>query len=81
MNRTGKVDGSFKRVKARKQADEIVKEAPPLRAPARAASCGRRSSASAPLTRLDLSELGGDLEALGLGEAGDGRPLSVNAET
>ena len=32
------------------------------------------------LARLDLSELGGDLEALGLGEAGDGGALSVNAK-
>ncbi len=32
------------------------------------------------LASLDLSELGGDLETLGLGEPGDGGPLSVNAD-
>ncbi len=32
------------------------------------------------LARLDLSELGGDLEALGLGEAGDGGALGVEPE-
>ena len=33
------------------------------------------------LARLDLSELGGDLEALGLGEAGDGGALGVEPES
>jgi len=32
------------------------------------------------LASLDLDMLGDDLEPLGLGEAGDGGPLSVNAE-
>jgi hypothetical protein len=32
------------------------------------------------LPRLDLGELGSDLEALGLGEPGDGRALGVNTQ-
>jgi len=33
-----------------------------------------------PLARLDLCELGDDLEPLGLGEAGDGGALGVDAK-
>src|SRR5215213_6259992 len=45
-----------------------------------AASCGRRSSASAPLPVSALDVLGDDLDILGFGEPGDRRALRLDPE-